>query len=365
MPRTASLLLSALFALPAVQAVAQTQQPAQAPAPAPVTGAAGRSGLTGLTDVVATVTSGGQTASITKGEVITFLSHYPAPKPEDREAVYRETLESLINTKLLTQFLIRQKIVVPPEKIDAEIERLKQQLKADNQDLPTALRQNNISMESIREEYENRIRWAQYLEAKATDAALRKFVAENRDLFNGTQVRASHIMLKADPDASEADKEKIRQKLVAIKKEIDDKKLTFAQAANKYSEDPANEGGAGGDLDYFSLTTGLIEEFTNVAFKMRKGAISDPVETPYGYHLIMVTDRKEGKQIDFDQNKAVILQAFGADLQKNVVTAERKTAKIDIKPIPRDLFPAAETVPPAETPKAAAPAPKAAAPAKP
>lgn len=364
MPRTASLLLSALFALPAAQAVAQNQPPAAAPTPTPATAAAGRSGLTGLTDVVATITNGGKTDKVTKGEVITFLSHYPPPKAEDRETVYHETLESLVNTKLLTQFLIRQKIVVPPEKIDAEIERLKQQLKADNQDLPTALRQNNISMESIREEYENRLRWSEFLQSKATDAALRKFVAENRDLFSGTQVRASHIMLKAEPDASEADKEKVRQKLVAIKKEIDDKKMTFAQAANKYSEDPANEGGAGGDLDYFTLTTGLVEEFTAVAFKLRKGAVSDPVETPYGYHLIMVTDRKEGKPIDFDQNKAVILQAFGAELQKNVVTAERKTAKIDIKPIPRDLFPA-EAEAPAETPKAAAPAPKAAVPAKP
>ncbi len=363
MPRTASLLLSALFALPATYAQAQNQPPATAPAPTPAAGAAARSGLTGLNDVVATITNGGQTDKVTKGEVITFLSHYPAPRPEDRETVYRETLESLINTKLLTQFLIRQKIVVPPEKIDAEIERLKQQLKADNQDLPTALRQNNISMESIREEYENRLRWTEFLQTKATEAALRKFVAENRDLFSGTQVRASHVMLKVDPDASEADKEKVRQKLVAIKKEIDDKKLTFAQAANKYSEDPANEGGAGGDLDYFTLTTGLVEEFTSVAFKLRKGAISDPIETPYGYHLIMVTDRKEGKPIDFEQNKAVILQAFGADLQKNVVTAERKTAKVDIKPIPRDLFPKeAET--PATTP-AAAPAPKAATPAKP
>ncbi len=124
-----------------------------------------------------------------------------------------------------------------------------------------------------------------------------------------------------------------------IKSEIEQRKLTFAEAANKYSEDPANAGGAGGDLDYFSLNSGFIEEFTDVAFKLKKGIISDIVETPFGFHLIQVTDRKEGKPVDFDQNKAAIIQAFAAELQKSVVTAERKTAKFDIKPIPRDLFP--------------------------
>ncbi len=245
----------------------------------------------------------------------------------------------MLNTKLITQFLARQNITVPPEKVDEEIERLKQQLKTDGQDLATALLQNNVSMNDIRKEYEQRIRWSEYVKSKATEAALRRFYAEHRDLFSGTQIRASHILLKVDPNTSEAEKDKIRQKLANIKNEIEQRKLTFAEAANKYSEDPANAGGAGGDLDYFSLNSGYIEEFTDVAFKLKKGIISDIVETPFGFHLIQVTDRKEGKPVDFDQNKAAIIQAFAAELQKSVVTAERKTAKFDIKPIPRDLFP--------------------------
>ena len=83
----------------------------------------------------------------------------------------------------------------------------------------------------------------------------------------------------------------------------------------------------------------MPEEFTDVAFKLKKGMISDPVETPFGLHLIMVTDRKEGKPVDFDQNKPYILQEFGNELQRKVVNAERQRAKIDIKPMPKDLFP--------------------------
>ena len=153
-------------------------------------------------------------------------------------------------------FLARQKVAVPPEKVDEELERLKQKLKSEGQDLATALLQSNKSMDDVRKTIEERARWQEFIKTKATDAELRKYVANHRDLFRGTQVRASHILLKLEPNASEADKEKARQKLASIKKEIEGGTITFAAAANKYSEDPANAGGAGGDLDYFSLNSG-------------------------------------------------------------------------------------------------------------
>jgi peptidyl-prolyl cis-trans isomerase C len=339
---------SALLTLIALGLTTLTGARAQT-APSAAPGTAPTVSRAGLNDVVATVIDNGHTDKITKGEVLTFISRYPIPANENRETVYRETIESLINTKILTQFLSRQKVPVTSEKVDQEIEKFQKQLQTEGQDLATALLQNGISMDDLRKTYETRIRWSEFVTAKATDAALRKFVADNRDLFSNTQVRASHILLKVEPDASEADKGKIKQKLLGIKNDIEQNKITFAAAANKYSEDPANEGGAGGDLDYFSLNTGLIEEFTDVAFKLKKGAISGPVETPFGFHLIQVTDRKEGKPIDFEQNKPLIIQAFAGDLQKSVVTAERKAAKVEIKPMPNDLFPP-ETPAAAETP---------------
>ena len=54
-----------------------------------------------------------------------------------------------------------------------------------------------------------------------------------------------------------------------------------------------------------------------------------------------MTDRKEGTPIDFEQNKPLVKQLYAADLQKNLLAAERKKAKIDIKPMPADLFPPA------------------------
>lgn len=317
--------------------------------------------IPGANDVVATITDENAKEQVTKGEVINFLSRYPIPANENREQVYRDAVDSLVNTKLLTIFLNRQKITVPPAKIDEELARLEQQLKADGRDLATALLEDNTSLDTVRKELENRIRWSEYVKSKATDAELKRYVSANRDLFYSTQVRASHILLKVDTDAPAAEKEKIKQKLQTIKGQIEANKVTFAQAANKYSEDPANAGGAGGDLDYFTLSSGFIPEFTDVAFKLRKGSVSEPVETPYGYHLIQVTDRKEGRPVDFEQNKPYILNAYAGELQKNLLTEEKKRAKVEVKPMPKDLFPPAAPTTPAAAPataKGAAPATK-------
>lgn len=359
------IVLSVLLTSSALGLATLDEVRAQAPPVELGAGAGPAAGRAGSNEVVATVTGNGFSDKVTRGEVLTFISHYPIPPNENRDTLYHESVDSLVNTKLLNQFLNRQKVPVPPERVDQEVERLTQELKKDGQDMASVILQNRISMDDIRKELETRIRWQEYLRTKATEASLRKFVADNRDLFSNTQVRASHILLKLDPDASEAAKDKAKQKMLGIKNDIEQNKITFAAAANKYSEDPANEGGAGGDLDYFTLNSGYIEEFTDVAFKLKKGGISGPVETPFGIHLIYVTDRKEGKPIDFEQNKPLIVQAFAGDLQKAVVTAERKASKVEVKPMPKDLFPpetpAATDVAPAaagKTKGAGAPGPK-------
>jgi peptidyl-prolyl cis-trans isomerase C len=339
MPRS---LCTAILSLIALGLTAPTTASAQAQA-APPPGAGGGAPaagpeIPGLNDVLATVTVGNQTEKVTKGDLLELLSHYPIPE-DDHEATYRQAIDTLLNTKLLLMFLARQKVTVPPERVDDELERLKQSLKNQGQNFEIALLQSKKGIDDIRKTLEERARFAEYIRTRATEAELRKFVANHRDLFRGTQVRASHILISLGPNASETDKEKARQKLANIKAEIEKGTISFAAAANKYSDDPANAGGAGGDLDYFTLNTGIIEEFTNVAFKLKKGMISDPVETSFGFHLIQVTDRKEGKDPDFEQNKVYITNQFAADLQKEIVSAEKKQAKIDIKPMPKDLFP--------------------------
>lgn len=350
--------LNGLLALTAWMAVA-TATHAQAPATPPATNPSAAPAVARPPDAVlkqpmATVNGD----VITRRELLNFLSRYQVPQGNE-EQIYHDAMETLVNTHLVNEFLVRQRINVSEEKINAQIAVLEKQLKQDGTDLKTELAKGITTEAELRTELGNRVRWIDYLDSKATDAELKRFAASHKDLFGGTQVKASHILLRVDPKASAEEKEKVRQKLLQLKKDIEAGKVSFAEAANKHSEDPANSEGAGGNVGYFALSSGFIEEFATAAFKLPKGTISELVETPYGLHLIQVTDRKEGNPFDFEQNKVYVKQMYAADLQKTILTAERKTAKIEIKPMPTDLFPpapapAAAPAPAPATPKGAA-----------
>ncbi|MEI7687031.1 MAG: peptidylprolyl isomerase, partial [Planctomycetota bacterium] len=108
----------------------------------------------------------------------------------------------------------------------------------------------------------------------------------------------------------------------------------------------------GGDLGLFYRKGQFIESFAAAAFGLKKGDISDVVESPFGLHLIKATDRKLGKPVNpTDPNvRNAALDAFAQERQEQLVLAAKKTAKIDIKPMPNDLFPPAPPATPAAPP---------------
>jgi peptidyl-prolyl cis-trans isomerase C len=371
----------------AVATAAEAQAPAKkatapAPAPAPTSAPVGKrdpaakkatapAPTATSQDVLATVN--GET--ITRGEVVEQLGLYPVDPNLKEQELYDSTIDRLVNTKLLTQFLAREKVAVSDKEINEMVLSIEKDLRANNQDLATKMTETGTSMAELRNKIMRRLQWKNYVIAHATDPVLRKFTEENKDALNGAQVRASHIFLSVDLDAMPAEKEKARQKLLAIKQEIESGKISFADAANKYSEDPINvQTKAGGDLDFFPRKGQFLEKFSSAAFALKKGAISNPVETELGWHLVQVTDRREGQPIDLAQVRDEILSHYAGDLQERIIAAERKVAKVEVKPMPADLFqppptdpgaPAATATPAAATrtatpgaaPKAAAPAP--------
>lgn len=90
------------------------------------------------------------------------------------------------------------------------------------------------------------------------------------------QVRASHILVNTEQEARN-----IVAQLQSGKK--------FAELAKQYSTCPS--GAKGGDLGFFARGS-MVPEFEQAAFGMKKGQLSAPVRTPFGYHIIMVTDTK-------------------------------------------------------------------------
>ena len=99
------------------------------------------------------------------------------------------------------------------------------------------------------------------------------------------QIRASHILLTTEGKDDAAVRTQAEQVLKEARSGAD-----FAALARKYSEDETNAQ-QGGDLDYFSRGR-MVSEFETIAFALAPGEISDLVKTEFGYHIIMLTDRK-------------------------------------------------------------------------
>ncbi len=114
------------------------------------------------------------------------------------------------------------------------------------------------------------------------------------------QVGASHILLRVDDDEEEADVEARAAALVAEARGGAD----FAELARQNSEDESNAAD-GGDLGLFGRGQ-MVPEFEAAAFAMAAGEISDPVRSPFGFHVINVTQKVEEVTQPFEEVRAAI-----------------------------------------------------------
>jgi peptidyl-prolyl cis-trans isomerase SurA len=104
-----------------------------------------------------------------------------------------------------------------------------------------------------------------------------------------SDVRASHILIKCDPNALPKDTIEAYKKAASIRSELA-KNTDFSAAAKKYSDDPSAKDN-GGDLGYFTAMQ-MVYPFESAAYSLKPGDLSQPVRTRFGYHIIKITDSR-------------------------------------------------------------------------
>ncbi len=138
---------------------------------------------------------------------------------------------------------------------------------------------------------------------KLNEQDVRSYYEQNAARLSGPEERrASHILISAAKDASAAERQKAReraQELLAQARKAPD---SFAQLARKHSQDPGSAPN-GGDLDFFPRGA-MVKPFEEAAFALKKGEISEVVESDFGFHVIRVTDIKAPKQKSFAELRA-------------------------------------------------------------
>ena len=168
-----------------------------------------------------------------------------------------------------------------------------------------------IDRESKRSEFRNSVRHLKWiakqtpgLEPTAEDVQKVYNEKKDSDYTKDALVTASHILIGFD--GAQSDEEK------AIKKAEAEKVLALCQAAGadfaalakEHSTGPS--GPRGGELGSFPRNGQMVEPFAKAAFELKVGETSGIVETQFGYHIIKVTERKEGRVVPFEEVKSLI-----------------------------------------------------------
>lgn len=182
---------------------------------------------------------------------------------------------------------------------------------------------------------------------KVTDEEVSKYYDEHKAAFQVPEsVKASHILVVVSKDAGKKEWVKAKKEINKIRKEITSKKITFADAAKKYSGCPSKA--AGGDLGFFTKGQ-MVPEFEKTAFSTPVGEISKPVKTQFGYHIIKVTEKKDATSKKLDEVKATIKQQLFQQKQRK--TFEDQTAELHKKYEVKILLPEVKKAPAKEAVK--------------
>jgi len=144
-------------------------------------------------------------------------------------------------------------------------------------------------------------------DVRITEKEIQSFYEYNHAAYSRpSQVKARHILFELGPDASKETEEKVRKAAEEVLAKVR-KGEEFAKLAAAHSSCPSKS--KGGDLGYLAKGQ-MTPAFEEVAFKLKKGEISDLVRTPFGYHIIQVEDIKEARTQSLEEVRDEIADAL-------------------------------------------------------
>lgn len=169
-----------------------------------------------------------------------------------------------------------------------------------------------------------------------TEDEMDQYYKAHQDEFRSPEmVRARHILIKVDRTASEDDKKNAREKAEGILKRIKAGE-DFAKLANEVSDDTGSKT-KGGDLGLFPKGR-MVPAFEQAAFSLKPGEVSDVIESPFGFHIIKVEEKKEAGIETYEQAKdkvkEKVLNILAAGRVSEFIEKALKDAKVEINPEP-------------------------------
>lgn len=240
------------------------------------------------------------------------------PLPPDavdqmRPTLQAQALEQIVLKCQLEAYAESSGVVIPDGSIDSEIASLKTRF-PNEQGFEQALSSQGLTVGQLRLQMKKEMTLAKGVEhylkgvPVPTDEAMQAYYQENLANYgSGESVSACHILIGFTPEDSEADKATKRSKAQELRKQLTDGS-DFAALAKEHSTCPSGQ--RGGDLGAFPRGK-MVPAFEEAAFALTPGEISEVVETQFGYHLIRVTEHKQGTTFPFEEVKNQVEKNMG------------------------------------------------------
>lgn len=266
-------------------------------------------------------------------------------------------VSELIIRSLVNEEMEKRHITVTKADTDKELQNMIEKV-GSKAKFNEILKQNGVTLAEFKRDLTEEVKMKKLVDmiekVKVTDADAKKYYNQNIDKFKyPDKVRASHILIAANPeemkelikaDAKNADltdaqindmiQKQMAEKLKTaqtVLAEVQKNPAQFAKVAKEKSED-VESAKMGGDLGFFAKKE-MVDAFSNAAFSMKPNTISGIVKTSYGYHIIMVTDRKAAGQDSFEKVKPEIILYLENQKKVNVlekfIESLKKNAKIE------------------------------------
>lgn len=215
-----------------------------------------------------------------------------------------DILQLLIDENLIITKAYNEGIFADESQVERRLEQSMQQISANfqtHQQFLQALEMEGLTLEELRTRYREQISKQMikeqilnqevYAKINITEYDKRNFYESHKDSFpkRPKAVKIGEIVIepKISSEGLDAAKDSIQQ----IKLKLNRGK-NFSELAKEFSECPSSA--QGGDLGFFSRGD-MVKPFSDVAFELEIGEISEPVLTKFGYHLIMLEEKRDGE----------------------------------------------------------------------
>lgn len=217
-----------------------------------------------------------------------------------------QLMGKLMEDRLYAHHAIQDSLLVADDQVNAMIENQVQQLTAQVGSIEKVLKfYKKPDLQSFKDElFEiNKLRMLAdkmrndiITDIEVTPEEVRQFFnsipEEERPVF-GAELEISQIVKQPKP--TEEDKQKVIQRLEQIKQDVEISGSSFSVKAILYSQDPGSKSNGGAYT--MDKQTPFVKEFKDVAFSLKEGEISEPFETDFGFHIILV-ERIRGQEVD-------------------------------------------------------------------